>query len=67
MNAREGSYLLMDNGRCPDRLSTEAVKSLRQESAARWGQPTRRTSWATSAFKGVTEAGAACHKAHRKP
>lgn len=63
----ELSYLLMDDGRCPDAAWAGAVKSLREGSAAALEATKDKDLDATKvAFKKVTEGCAACHKAHKK-
>ena len=63
----EASYLLMDDGRCPDGTWAGAAKTLREGSAkvleAAKAQDAKE---AQAAFKMVTGACAACHKAHKK-
>jgi cytochrome c556 len=63
----ELSYLLMDDGRCPDATWAEAVKSLRTGSAAALqAAKDQDLAAAKAAFKQVTQGCATCHKAHRK-
>jgi cytochrome c556 len=63
----ELSYVLMDDGRCPDKDWLGAAKDLR-ESTARVLDAARAKNLtdAQTAFKGVTGACATCHKAHKK-
>lgn len=62
----ELSYLLMDDGRCPDGAWAGAVKSLREGSAAALEAAKEKDLQATkAAFKKITEGCAACHKAHK--
>ncbi len=62
----EMSYLLMDDGRCPDGTWAGAAKTLRECSAkvleAAKGQ---KVADAQGAFTKLTGACAACHKAHK--
>lgn len=63
----ELSYVLMDDGRCPDGAWAGAVKSLREGSAAAYRAAQEKDLDATKvAFKQVTEGCATCHKAHKK-
>ncbi len=60
----ELSYLLMDDGRCPDGAWAGAVKSLREGSAAALKAAHEKDLDATKAgFKQATESCTACHKA----
>jgi cytochrome c556 len=62
----EMSYTLMDDGRCPDKDWAAAAKALRESSAkVLEAAKEKKLSDAQEAFKGVTGACAACHKAHR--
>ena len=62
----ELSYLLMDDGRCPDGVWAGAVKSLREGSAEALHAAKEKNLDATKAgFKKATESCAACHKAHK--
>lgn len=63
----EMSYLLMDDGRCPDATWAGATKDLREGSAAVLAAIDKKNlEAAKDAFKKVTGACAACHKAHRE-
>jgi len=63
----ELSYLLMDDGRCPDAAWAGAVKSLREGSAAALRAAKEKDlTAAKAAFKEVTQGCAACHKAHKE-
>lgn len=63
----EASYSLMDDGRCPDGDWANAAKALREGSAAVLTKiEAKDAAGAQEAFKGVTGACAACHKAHKK-
>jgi len=63
----EMSYLLMDDGRCPDGVWAGAAKSLREGSAAALAAIDKKDLDGTkTAFKTVTAACADCHKAHKK-
>jgi cytochrome c556 len=62
----EMSYLLMDDGRCPDGVWAGATKDLREGSAAVLAAVEKKDLEGTrTAFKTVTGACAACHKAHK--
>jgi cytochrome c556 len=62
----EMSYLLMEDGRCPDATWAGAAKSLREGSAAVLKAVEKKDLDATKgAFKTVTQACATCHSAHR--
>ena len=63
----EMSYLLMDDGRCPDGVwATAAKTTLRNGSAAALAAIQKKdVSAAQAAFKNVTQACGACHKAHK--
>lgn len=62
----EMSYLLMDDGRCPDGTWAGATKELREGSAAVLAATEKKDlDGAQAAFKTVTGACAACHKAHK--
>ncbi|MGP0066354.1 MAG: hypothetical protein ACLQGP_22545 [Isosphaeraceae bacterium] len=62
----ELSYVLMDDGRCPDGVWAGAVKNLREGSAAALlAAKEKDLDGAKAAFKKVTEGCATCHKAHR--
>jgi cytochrome c556 len=61
------SYLLMDDGRCPDAVWAGAAKDLREGSAAVLAAAEKKdVESAREAFKKVTGACAACHKEHKK-
>lgn len=63
----EMSYLLMDDGRCPDKDWAGAAKDLRENSAkVLVAARAKDLADAQGAFKGVTAACAACHKVHRE-
>lgn len=63
----EMSYLLMDDGRCPDGDWANAAKSLRSGSeAALKALEDKDLAAAQVAFKQATSACAACHKVHKK-
>ncbi|HUY87456.1 MAG TPA: hypothetical protein VMV10_01850 [Pirellulales bacterium] len=63
----EMSYLLMDDGRCPDGDWANAAKTLRAGSeAALKALAGKDLAAAQAAFKQTTSACAACHKAHKK-
>ena len=63
----EMSYLLMDDGRCPDGVWAGAAKNLREGSAAVLAAIDKKDlDDAKAAFKTVTGACATCHKAHRQ-
>jgi hypothetical protein len=63
----EMGYLLMDDGRCPDKVWADAAKTLREcsakvvEAAGKKDVETART-----AFKQLLTACAGCHKAHKE-
>lgn len=62
----EASYLVMDDGRCPDAGWAKAAKSLREGSAALLAKIEAKDAvGAQESFKAVTQACAACHKDHR--
>lgn len=62
----EMSYLLMDDGRCPDGVWAGAAKNLREGSAAALAAIEEKDLEGTrTAFKTVTGACGACHKAHK--
>lgn len=62
----EMSYLLMDDGRCPDGVWAGAAKDLREGTAAVLTAIEKKDLEATrAAFKTVTGACGACHKAHK--
>ena len=63
----EMSYVLMDDGRCPDGDWANAAKTLRTCSeAALKALEAKDLAAAQAAFKEATTACAACHKAHKK-
>jgi len=63
----EASYVLMDDGRCPDADWANAAKALRDGSAEVLAKiDAKDTAGAEQAFKTMTQACAACHKAHKK-
>lgn len=63
----EASYLLMDDGRCPDADWANAAKALRAGSAAVLAKIEAKDAAGTVAeFKTMTQACGACHKAHKK-
>ena len=63
----EMSYLLMDDGRCPDGVWAGAAKDLREASAAVLAAAEKKDlEGAQAAFKSVTGACGTCHKAHKK-
>ncbi len=62
----EMGFLLMDDGRCPDGDWAGAAKNLRECNAAVLAAIQKRDlDAARTAFKGVTESCASCHKAHK--
>lgn len=63
----EASYVLMDDGRCPDGAWAEADKVLREGSTALIAKlEAKDAAGSQEAFKAMTAACAACHKAHKK-
>jgi cytochrome c556 len=63
----EMSYVLMDDGRCPDKTWADAAKSLRDSSAkVLEAAKAKDLTAANASFKDVTAACASCHMAHRK-
>jgi hypothetical protein len=63
----EASFVLMDDGRCPDGDWANAAKALREASAAVLAKiEAKDAAGAQAAFKGVTDSCGACHKAHKK-
>jgi cytochrome c556 len=63
----EMSYLLMDDGRCPDKDWAGAAKQLREGSAqVLEAARAKNLADAQAAFKTVTGACASCHKAHKQ-
>ncbi len=62
----EMSYVVMDDGRCPDKEWALAAKTLRECSAKVLEcAKAKDVDGAQGAFKGLTGACAACHKAHK--
>ena len=62
----EMSYVVMDDGRCPDKEWAAAAKTLRECSAKLLEcAKAKDVAGAQGAFKGLTGACAACHKAHK--
>jgi hypothetical protein len=63
----ESSYLLMDDGRCPDAVWAGAATTLREGSAALVTKlEAKDLAGSQEALKTMTQACAACHKAHKK-
>ncbi len=63
----EVSYLLMDDGRCPDADWANAAKALRSASEAVLAKiEAKDHEGAATEFKKLTESCGACHKAHKK-
>jgi hypothetical protein len=63
----EASYVLIDDGRCPDGEWANAAKALREGSAEVLAKlEAKDTAGAEQALKTMTQACAACHKAHKK-
>lgn len=63
----EMSYLLMDDGRCPDGDWANAAKTLRAGSEATLKALEKKDlAGAQAAFKQATSACAGCHKVHKK-
>jgi len=63
----EASYILMDDGRCPDADWANAATSLRDGSAALLVKlEAKDATGAQEAFGAMTQACGACHKAHKK-
>lgn len=62
----ELSYILMEDGRCPDKVWAGAVKTLR-ECSAKVGEAAaaKDAEAARGAFKKMVEACSTCHKAHK--
>lgn len=54
----------MDDGRCPDKTWADAAKVLRETSLK--VLKTKKLDDANAAFKELTSACGACHKAHKK-
>lgn len=63
----EASYILMDDGRCPDKDWADAAKAL-GEGSAKLLEAVEKKDVAASqaAFDNMTKACGACHKAHKK-
>ncbi|MCC6420612.1 MAG: cytochrome c [Gemmataceae bacterium] len=62
----EMSYVLMDDGRCPDATWAKATKALRDGSAAVVAAAQKKdVEAARAAFKTIAASCATCHKAHR--
>ncbi len=63
----EASYVLMDDGRCPDGHWANAAKSIRAQSVAILAAAeAKNLDNANTAFKALTSQGcAACHKVHK--
>lgn len=62
----ELSYVLMDDGRCPDGVWAGAAKTLREGSVKVLdAAKAQNVADAQGAFKGLTAACAACHKTHK--
>jgi predicted aminopeptidase len=63
----EASYLLMDDGRCPDGTWADAAKALREGSAAVLAKiEAKDAAGAKAEFEAMTKSCGACHKAHKK-
>ncbi|MGE0758173.1 MAG: hypothetical protein AB7F89_17080 [Pirellulaceae bacterium] len=63
----EASYLLMDDGRCPDGAWAAAAKQLREGSAAVLAKVEAKDAQGLAAeFKNLTQSCGGCHKAHKK-
>ena len=63
----EASYILMDDGRCPDADWANATTSLREGSAALLAKlEAKDLAGSQEALKAMTQSCAACHKAHKK-
>lgn len=63
----EMSHSLMADGRCPDKTWKEACDTLREcSSVVLKAAEDKNTEKAAAAFKQLTTACAACHKAHKK-
>lgn len=63
----EMSFLLMDDGRCPDGVWAEAAKTTLRDGSAEVlvAVEAKDLAAAQAAFKNLTGACAACHKAHK--
>jgi hypothetical protein len=63
----EMSFVVMDDGRCPDGVWAGAAKGLREGSASLLGAAEKKDlEGARAGLKAVKESCAACHKAHKK-
>ena len=63
----EMGFLLMEDGRCPDAVWANAAKELKEGSASVLAALEKKDlEGSRTAFKTVTGACGACHKAHRK-
>lgn len=63
----EASYILMEDGRCPDGVWADAATKLREGSSELLAQiEAKDAAAAGEAFKAMTGACGACHKAHKK-
>ena len=63
----EASYILMADGRCPDAVWAGAAATLRKASGQLLKEvDAKNVAGSKKAFKQLTKACAACHKAHRK-
>lgn len=63
----EASYILMDDGRCPDAVWAGAATKLREGSAEVLGKlEAKDVDGAKAAMKSMTQACGECHKAHKK-
>ena len=63
----EISYVILDDGRCPDKVWADAAKELRSGSDNLLkATNNKELEEARTAFKGVTGSCASCHKAHKK-
>jgi cytochrome c556 len=63
----EVSFLLMDDGRCPDKTWADAAKSLRAGAQSTLEAAEKKDlEGARKGFQMVKDACAACHKAHKK-
>ena len=63
----EASYILMDDGRCPDGDWANAATTLREQSAVVLAKIEEHDAdGASAAFQAMTKACGACHKAHKE-
>lgn len=63
----EASYILMDDGRCPDAVWAGATTKLREGSAEVLAKlEAKDADGANAAMKTMTQSCGACHKAHKK-